>query len=123
MVPHLSGNKALNLFCCQFVIRKVTSGSCGNSEVRRCPEPVWVGVTRGSQEILTNLVLFFYVYAPLSGCFSFLPDREKRLDLCFGWHREVFCISATFWLFLVSAGWIEILFVFLCVVFVFLITR
>lgn len=45
----------------------------------------------------------FLVCAPFSGCFSFLPGKEKRLDLCFGCHKEVFCMNATFWLFLIYA--------------------
>ena len=39
MVPHLFGNKALNLFHGRFVVRKYVSGSLGNGEARSRPEP------------------------------------------------------------------------------------
>lgn len=60
---------------------------------------LWVWA-QGSREKPTKPVIFLCVYAPLSACFSCLPDREKRLDLCFGCHREVFCMSIIFGLFL-----------------------
>ena len=53
----------------------------------------------GSREMPTSLVLFFCLFTTF-GCFSFLPDREKWLDLCFGCHREVYFMSNIFWLFL-----------------------
>ena len=54
------------------------------------PADVLGWVWTGGAEKRPPIWVCFCGCAPLSGCFSFLPDREKRLDLCLTWHREVF---------------------------------
>ena len=119
-----SGYKALNLFLWQVAVRIDVSESHG---LWWGQETSWVLVwdrcgLRGAER-LPPIRLIFCGCASLSGYFPFLPGREKRLDLCFGWHREVFFMSDTFWLFLLSAWKTgKVLFVFLYVVFVSLVT-
>ena len=122
-MSHPSEYKPLNLFLWLVVIR---------IDIRELwlwqgQETCWVSVwsecgLRGAKR-RPPIWFFFCGCTPLSGNFSFLTDREKKLNLCFGWHREVFFVSDTFWLFLISVWKTgKVLFVFLYVVFVFLVT-
>ena len=100
------------------------SGSHGYTGPRKCPESLsGVDVGTGGAKRCPPIWFFSCECKQLSGYFPFLPVRERGLDLCFGCHRKVFFMSAIYgyFLFLRSTG--NVLFVFLCIVFVFLITR
>lgn len=100
-------------FCiCGQLQLEVSMATLGPRDVLSpCLRWVW---SQGSREMATNLVLFLCVCTTFS-CFSFLPDREKWLELCFGCHREFLFMNTTFWLFLISAPkTAKVLYVYLC---------
>ena len=77
---HPSGNKAVILYLWPVAVR--------NRHIWEVwllwgQDKSWVSVWSGHDlrwaERCPPILFFSYLYAPLSGCFSFLPDREKRL--------------------------------------------
>ena len=68
----------------------------------------------------TNLVLFFFMCMYTACYFSSLSDKEKRLGLCFGCHRELFYMSDSsgcFFFLLERQGRFYICFCMLCLCF------
>ena len=79
------------------VVRIGISGSHDYGGARRClGSQSGVDMGLGSQEMSTNLVLFFLFFSFFfCACTQLVisSDKEKRLGLCFGCHRELFYMS------------------------------
>lgn len=108
------------MFLWPVAVRIEISGSHDYSGGRRCPG-FWSVVDKGwGAERRPPILFFFCAYTQLSGYFSSLPDKEKRLGLCFGCHRELFYMSDSsgcFFFLLERQGRFYICFCMLCLCF------